>query len=263
MDTILKVENICKNFSFPLSFRELFRSGFKQRKIIRVLEDLSFTLERNKILCILGPNGAGKTTLLKIIATLVLPDKGEIFVNGNSEEDKIKETVGLLLEEERSLYWRLSGRQNLEFFAALYGLDRLSAEQRIQGLLGIFKVDYADKRFASYSTGMKKNFALMRALLHDPQLLLLDEPTKSLDYASALSLRSFIKDRLVKEQGKTVILTTHNMDEAADFADLFMILHQGKIYGLGTIEQLRNQVQNLQASLGQIFLKLTGSKENV
>ena len=127
----------------------------------------------------------------------------------------------------------------------------------------IVKIDYADKRFSSYSTGMKKNFALIRALLHNPQLLLLDEPTKSLDYTSALSLRSFIKDHLVKEQGKTVILTTHSMDEAIDFADLFMILHQGKIYGLGIIEQLRSQIQNPQASLGQIFLSLTGSNSNV
>jgi ABC-2 type transport system ATP-binding protein len=262
MDDILKVEGISKNFTSPFSLRELFFRDIKQRKTIRALQNLSFTLRRNKILCVLGPNGAGKTTLLKIIATLILPDEGKILVNGRFEEDEIKKTAGLLLEEERSLYWRLSGRQNLEFFAALYGFDRLKAGRRIQELLEIFKVDYADKRFASYSTGMKKNFALMRALLHNPQLLLLDEPTKSLDYASALSLRGFIKDRLVKEQGKTVVFTTHAMGEARDFADLFMIMHQGKIYGLGTLDELRGQIQNSQASLGQIFLKLAGSNEN-
>jgi ABC-2 type transport system ATP-binding protein len=104
---------------------------------------------------------------------------------------------------------------------------------------------------------MKKRFALMRALLHNPELLLLDEPTKSLDYTGGLNLRSFIKETLVKEKGKAVIFTTHQMEEALDFADLVMILHKGRLFAFGTLAQLRKKINNPNATLGQIFLKLT------
>ena len=257
MDYILKVEHITKDFTPPLSFRELLSLNLKGRSSTRALEDLSFLLERGKILGILGPNGAGKTTLLKIIATLILPDKGTISINGSQLEEEIKASVGLVLDEERSFYWRISGRENLEFFAALYGLSPKTAKARIDELLELFEVDYALKRFDSYSTGMKKRFALMRALLHNPELLLLDEPTKSLDYTGGLNLRSFIKETLVKEKGKAVIFTTHQMEEALDFADLVMILHKGRLFAFGTLAQLRKKINNPNATLGQIFLKLT------
>lgn len=254
---MLEVKGVTKDFMPPLSFTQLAKLDFKHRRPMRALEDVSFSLERGKILGILGPNGAGKTTLLKIIATLILPDKGGILVNGHNCEDKIKSTIGLVIEEERSFYWQLTGRQNLEFFATLYNLDKKTTKERISELFRLFEIDYADKRFSSCSTGMKRRFTLMRSLIHSPQLMLLDEPTKSLDYTTALELRNFIKDKLVKKEGKTAIFTTHNMDEASDICDLFIILHRGRVCGMGTQDQLRNQIGDRSASMGEIFIKLT------
>lgn len=260
MANFLEINNISKDFYPVLTFKQLLGLKFKRKKQIRALEDISFSLEKGKILAILGPNGAGKTTLLKIISTLILPDKGTFTVNGYCsprDEEKIKSSVGLILDEERSFYWRLTGRQNLEFFAGLYGFNKRGSDSRIIELLELFKIDYADKRFDSYSSGMKKRFALMRGLLHNPQLILMDEPTKSLDYTAAYNLRNFIKENLVKKHAKTVIFTTHHMDEALDFADLFMILHKGKSCGIGTLNDLRRKINNQEAGLDRIFLELT------
>ena len=259
MPSVLEVKSITKDFTAPLSFAQLVKFDFGHRPPTRALEDVSFSLERGKILGILGPNGAGKTTLLKIISTLILPDKGSISVNGHYREDEIKSSVGLVIEEERSFYWQLTGKQNLEFFAAMYGLDKKTAKDRIDGLFGLFGIDYAEKRFGKYSTGMKRRFALMRGLIHDPQLLLLDEPTRSLDHTTALELRNFIKEKLVGREGKTAIFTTHNMNEASDVCDLFIILNKGRIRAMGTQDQLRHQIGERSASMDEIFVKLTGA----
>lgn len=259
MNHILEINGLTKDFTPPLSFGKLIKLDFKHRKPTRALEDISFSLEKGKILGVLGPNGAGKTTILKILATLILPDKGSGEINGyrlGIDDDKIKSLIGLVSTQERSFYWRLTGRQNLEFFAVMYGLN--NPKEKIEELLDIFEIDYGDERFDSYSAGMKQRFALIRGMLNDPELLLLDEPLKSLDYTTASHLRSFIKENLVRKRGKTVIFTTHNMDEALDFCDLFMILDRGRLYAFGTLEELRRKVNDPEAGLGDIFLQLIG-----
>ena len=258
MKHILDVNRLTKDFIPPLSFSKLIKLDFKHRKPTRALEDVSFSLEKGRILGVLGPNGAGKTTLLKIIATLILPDKGSVVVNGHRlgiDDDKIKSFIGMVSSQERSFYWRLTGRQNLEFFALMYNLE--NAKDKIEESFNLFEIDYQNDRFDSYSTGMKQKFALMRGLLNDPELLLLDEPARSLDYTTALNLRNFIKENLVRKKGKTVIFTTHNMDEALDFCDLFIILHKGRLYAIGTLDELRKKVNNHTAPLGEVFVKLT------
>jgi ABC-2 type transport system ATP-binding protein len=263
MDTILEVSHLSKDFYPPLVFSQLLRLNFKQRKPVHALRDISFSLPKGRVLGILGPNGAGKTTLLKILSTLILPDKGTVSVHGltlGKDEEKIKACVGLVLDEERSFYWRLTGRQNLEFFGTLFGLDKVSLGSRINELLELFEIEYADKRFDSYSTGMRRRLALTRAVLHDPALLLLDEPTKSLDFTSSLNLRKFIKESLVRSQGKTAIFTTHVMEEASGLADFFMVLNQGRLCGWGTLEELREKIDRPRASLSEIFLGLTGGR---
>jgi ABC-2 type transport system ATP-binding protein len=260
MGPILEVKNLGKDFYPPLTFSRWSRRPLKQGLPVRALKEVSFCLSKGQVLGILGPNGAGKTTLLKILSTLILPDKGTACLDGWSlgkDDEKIKSCVGLALDEERSFYWRLTGRQNLEFFAALHGLDKTILKNRIEELLDLFKVDYADKRFDTYSTGMKRNFALIRALLHDPDLLYLDEPMKSLDYISSLALRNLIKEDLVRSKGKTVLFTTHVMEEAGDLADRFMILDQGRLCGWGSLEELREKTGKSGASLSEIFLKCT------
>ena len=257
---MLKVNNITKDFIAPFSLRGLATLDFGSHSFTRALDDVSFALSKGSVLAVLGPNGAGKTTLLKVISTLILPEKGTVEVNGWSlgkDDEKIKSYLGLVASCERSFYWRLTGRQNLEFFAAMYGLSDKNFLLRIDELQQTFKIDYLDNRFDSYSTGMQQKLGLMRSLLHDPQLLLLDEPTKSLDYTSACDLRNFIKEQLVKVQKKTIIFTTHHMQEAMDFGDLFMILDQGKILALGALEDLRAIVKDKSATLEQIFVRLT------
>jgi ABC-2 type transport system ATP-binding protein len=261
LEIMLEAANITKNFIPPISFSRLARLDFGRSPAVRALDNVSFSLPEGSVLAILGPNGAGKTTLLKILSTLIVPDSGTATVNGfrlGKEDDMIKGSIGLVTSSERGFYPRLTGKQNLEFFAALYGLYGGRSGSRIKELCRLFGIDYENRRFDSYSTGMQQNYALMRALLSDPKLLLLDEPTKSLDYTAALGLRTFIKERLVKEQKKAVVFTTHHMDEALDFADLFLILNKGKVYAFGTLDQLRKKAEDPTATLGEIFVRLTG-----
>lgn len=259
---ILEVSHITKEFRQPFSLSSILRPKDAPQAPTAALKDVSFSLTQGKILGVLGPNGAGKTTLLKIISTLILPEKGRVTVDGyrlGRDDEKIKSVIGMALDEERSFYWRLSGRQNLDFFATLYGLNKHSAQKRINELLELFEIDYADKRFDSYSTGMKRRFSLARSLIHNPKIILLDEPTQSLDYPTAFHLRTFVREKLVRAQDKTVLFTTHHMDEAIDFADLFLILHKGTIRGIGTLNELRKLANNPSASLGEIFLGLVGA----
>jgi ABC-2 type transport system ATP-binding protein len=228
--------------------------------LTRALDDVSFDLAQGLTLAVLGPNGAGKTTLLKVLATLILPEKGTVEINGwklGRDDERIKGCVGLVASCERSFYWRLTGRQNLEFFAAMCGLYGRNMQSRIEELRELFKIDFLDKRFDSYSTGMQQKCGLLRAMLHDPAVLLFDEPTKSLDYQAADELRNFIKNDLVKKQKKTVIFTTHHLNETMDFADRFLVLYQGKIRAFGSLEELQTQIKDPTAALERIFVQLT------
>ncbi|MBN1527388.1 MAG: ABC transporter ATP-binding protein [Candidatus Omnitrophica bacterium] len=260
MKKMIEAQNITKDFRPPVSLRQIFRPGPGTLGTTRALDDISFSLESGKLLCVLGPNGAGKTTLLKIIAGLILPDMGALTVDGlihERDDERIRSMIGLSSFHEKGFYWRLTGRQNLEFFAAMYGLDSRAARERLKKLFGLFGVTYQNKRFDAYSAGMKQKIAIIRALLNDPRLLLFDEPTKSLDYGSSFRLMHLIKDTLVGKEGKTVIFTTHHMDEAAEFAHVFLILHNGRLLDAGTIDELRQRVNKPAASLGEIYVSLT------
>ncbi len=262
---LLKIEHIKKTFTPPLSYRDMLKFNFKSNRCITALDDVSFNVEKGRIIAILGPNGAGKTTLLKIISTLILPDKGQVTVLGRyivgKDDEKIKTLIGLVYSQERNFYWRLTGKQNLEFFASLYGFNKEKTTSVLKNLFKLFEIDYANRRFDSYSAGMKQKFSLMRAMLHNPEILLLDEPTKSLDYATARHIKNFIKEKLVKAQNKTVLLTTHHMDEAAEFCDYFIILDKGIIRAAGSLLELRQRVNNTSASIGDIFLKICSQNQ--
>ena len=258
----IRIEHLGKDFYPAFSFSKLLKLNFKRETPTKALKNITFSLEKGRILGILGTNGAGKTTLLKIISTLILPDQGAVHIKNyrlGENDNEIKSLVGLVCSQERNFYWRLNGRQNLEFFAHLYGLDIKTANSRMNELFSIFQIDSQTqkKRFDTYSTGLKQKFALIRTLLNNPELLLLDEPTKSLDYKVALEFRSFIKEILVGKQGKAVMLATHNMQEAKDLCQEFIILHKGKIQAKGTLEELRRNTNNPEASLEEIFLILT------
>jgi len=252
MNNVVEVYNVSKDFISPGLF-------WKSRKTVSALNNVSLSIEKGGCLGLLGPNGAGKTTLLKTISTLILPDKGEVTVcrhSLNKDDEKIRSLIGLLITDERSFYWRLTGRHNLEFFASLYGLNKKEAGKRIDRLFSLFKIDYANRRFDSYSTGMKRKFALARALLHEPAVLLLDEPTRSLDFNSSQELRELVKK--LSEEDTTIILATHDMAEAESLCDSFAILHNGRIKKTGTLKQLLQTSQAApSAGLSEVYLKLT------
>ena len=227
------------------------------------VEGVSLTVPTGSVLAILGPNGAGKTTLLRILAGLVLPSVGTAQICGLDviqEEGRARGLVGVSLGDDRSLYWRLSGRRNLDFFAALHGLSRGEARQRIDELGNLLEIPL-DQSVQANSSGIRQRILIARALLHDPSVLLLDEPTKSLDPASAQGLRSFIRERLARDFGKTVVIATHNLPEAELLGDEIAIMKRGRIRGCGTLDVLRSVAGLATGSLEDVFHQLT--KERV
>ncbi len=231
-----------KTFARRRPLGELLRHPFRRPEKIRALRGVDLQVRPGEIFGLLGPNGAGKTTLLKILCCLVLPDAGRATIHGHetTHEKRVKPLIGLVNTDERSFYWRLSGRENLRFFAVLYDVPRESTETRIGELLELVDMSRAaDQRFAEYSAGMKQRLAIARALLHDPPVLMMDEPTRSLDPAASLHLRSFIGQELRTRAAKTIVLATHNLAEADSLCDRLAILVEGRIRETGTPAEIR------------------------
>jgi ABC-2 type transport system ATP-binding protein len=231
-----------KSFAKKRSLKELLTAPFTPPERVHALRGVDLHVKTGEIFGLLGPNGAGKTTLLKILSCLVLPDAGRAELHGCDvrQENKVKFRLGLVHSDERSFYWRLSGRDNLRFFARLYDVPGKRIDSRIDELLR--KVDLteaAPRRFSDYSSGMKQRLAIARALLHDPPILLMDEPTRSLDPAASLSLRALIRDELKGRDGKTVLLATHNLREAEALCDRIAILVSGTVRQIGTVAEVR------------------------
>ena len=201
---------------------------------VQALNGVDLTVAPGEIVSLLGPNGAGKSTLLRILATTVLPDGGTATVTGFDvvrHPRQVRQSLGIALGDERSWYWRLSGRKNLEFFAMLYGYSRRQAAARAAELLDQLDLTQAaDRRFDSYSTGMRMRLSLGRALLPDPPVLLLDEPTRSLDPVAAASFRERVAS-LARDRAKSILLTTHDLHEAAGLAHRIAVLVRGRIVG--------------------------------
>jgi ABC-2 type transport system ATP-binding protein len=237
----IRVESLAKRYPVFRGFRDLVRHPFG-RRAVTALDGLDLRIERGRVFCLLGPNGAGKTTLIKILATLVLPDGGRAFVDGRdvaAEAGEAKRAVGYAVNDERSFYWRLTGRQNLEFFGALYGLRGAARARRIAEVLELAGLAAAaDLRFNGYSTGMRQMLAFGRALLADAAILLVDEPTRSLDPQAADRVRTFLREELAGKQGKTVLWATHDLGEAADHADDIAVISRGRIRLAGSATSL-------------------------
>jgi ABC-2 type transport system ATP-binding protein len=226
------------------SFGNIF--GVLKRKkgsYIEALRGVDLQVKKGEVLGLLGPNGAGKTTLIKILCTLVIHDEGFAYINGidvKKEPGKVLKPLQAVLPESRGFTWRLSGRQNLAFYALLYGLRDREAEERINYLLELTGLkDRADDGYQRYSTGMQRKLLLCRALLRETQVLLFDEPTVGLDPTSAMEFRHLLRDKLAREEGKTIVLSTHNLPEAQDICDRIAILDRGKISMCDTPEHIR------------------------
>lgn len=212
---------------------------------ITAVSDVTLTVSTGELFGLLGPNGAGKTTLVKMLCTLIRPGAGEARVAGHSlaEAGAIRARVGLVVSDERSFYWRLSGRRNLAFFAAMHGLHGAAAGRRIGRLLAEVELEEAAERpFRTYSSGMRQRLAIARALLHRPRILFLDEPSRSLDPTATGRLHALIR-RLQREWELTVFLITHDLAEAEKLCDRVALMHRGRIRTIGSPAALRERLR--------------------
>ncbi len=215
------------------------------RTRFRAVDGIDLRVETGEIFGLLGPNGAGKTTTMKMLSTLLEPTAGTITVLGfdaAKEPRKVRARLGAMLSGERSLYWKLTARENLEYFAALYHVPPSETRARIERSLDVVKLsDRAEDYVERYSTGMRQRLALARALLPDPPLVILDEPTVGLDPQSARDLRDRVRE--LRAQGRTVLLTTHYMDEADQLCDRVAIIDEGRIVALDAPAVLKRTVR--------------------
>ncbi len=209
-----------------------------------VLQDIGFSVKEGKILALVGPNGAGKTTLLKTIASLIIPTGGKALVCGHdviTNPGQTKKMIGFVPSEERSFYWRLSARQNLKFFASLHNIHGKERNSKVNAALeAVGLEDKGHIRFREYSTGMKQALGIARGMLHDPPVLLLDEPTRSLSPDVAGKVRKLIHKKAGKE-GKTILIASHNLKEVEELADRIAIIHHGVITALSSLSDLKTR----------------------
>jgi len=228
-----------------------FGSSITKRKeafSVTAVDHLNLEIRKGELFGLLGPNGAGKTTLVKILCTLLPPDEGQAYVNGfdvTRETMDVRRSLGTLFSiGERGVFWRLNGYRNLEFFSAIYNVPRRKRHERIMQVLDLVGLkDKAFEHYQKYSGGMKRKLALARALLPDPPILLLDEPTVGLDVMSSKSLREFIRKNLSKEAGKTVLYTTHYVEEASQICDRVGILNRGRLVACDTPNAIKDIVK--------------------
>jgi len=226
------------------------RTSFFRRpnRTVTAVDKLNLEIRKGELFGLLGRNGAGKTTLVKILCTLLPPDEGTASVNGFDvvkQSMQVKQSIGTIFSVgERGFFWRLTGYGNLEFYAAVYNVPRRGRRERIMEALDLVGMkDNAFEVFQKYSGGMKRKLALARALLPDPPILLLDEPTTGLDVVSSRNIREFIRNDLSRKAGKTVLYTTHYIEEAAQICDRIAIMHKGQLIALGTPESLKGMAK--------------------
>ncbi len=243
MEYSIEICNLTKKYPLVKRYKDIIFHPFKQEKMT-ALQDVSFSVNKGELFGLLGPNGAGKTTLLKILATLILPDKGTVKVNGldvEKQSSQVRRSIGFVVTEERSFYWRLTGWQNLEFFATLNNIRRKDTKERLEKILTLVGLEKdAHRMFKDYSAGMKQRLSIARGLLSEPDILIMDEPTRSLDPTAAKNLREFIKDDLVLTQGKTVCLSTHNLYDAENLCSRISILHKGRLIACDTPNKIKS-----------------------
>jgi ABC-2 type transport system ATP-binding protein len=233
----------------------------RKKKEIDAVSDISFSVGKGELFGLLGPNGAGKTTTVKMLTTLLMPTAGTAIVGGHDvtkQPRDVQRRIGFIFGGERGLYWRLSGEDNLRYFASLYHVDPDVARRRIPALLELVGLEgRGNERVEGYSRGMKQRLHVARTLLHDPPILFLDEPTIGLDPVGARDFRQVISD--LKTEGKTILLTTHYMYEADLLCERIGVIDSGRIVALDSPQELKKVVSDLAV----IELELFGAPDSV
>jgi ABC-2 type transport system ATP-binding protein len=242
-ESAISIRNLSKTYPSPFRrVRAFFRRPVKDP--VEALRDVTFDVRSGEIFGLIGRNGAGKTTLTKIVATLVQPTTGSVSVLGDDSvlhDERVRHKIGLATAEERSFYWRLTAEQNLMFFARLHGLSDGTAKQRMRHLFGKLELEeVARRRFGEMSTGNKQRLAVARAMLSHPPVLLLDEPTRSLDPLAAARMRELIRSLAQQDPPVTIFLTSHNLAEVETLCQRVAIISRGRIRAIDTPQQLRS-----------------------
>lgn len=237
------------------------KHGFLKRttRATEAVRGISFQVEKGELFGLLGPNGAGKTTTVKMLSTLLIPTSGSIHILGQDilqHTTEVRKHIGFTFGGARGLYGRLTGIENLRYFAELYAMSPQQTRKRIDELLGLVGLqDRGNDRVETYSSGMQQRLHLARALLHDPELIFLDEPTVGIDPVGARELRATIKQ--LKAQGKTILLTTHYMAEADELCDRIAIIKQGQIVALDSPSSLKGKMTR------DSYIELKTTSENL
>ena len=239
-DTIVRMEGLSKRFPVRRAWKDSLRrtGGGEWTEVVR---DVRCEIRAGECFGLLGPNGAGKTTLFKMLATMVLPDAGTASIGGFDlvrDAAEVRRLLTPVIADERSLYWRISARENLRLFASLHGLHGSAAADRIAELLATVELADSQKMVGMFSSGMKQRLLIARALISRPRILLLDEPTRSLDPISARALREFLRTEIAGRQGCTIFLATHSTEEALELCDRVAVLDRGRIRAIGAAATL-------------------------
>jgi ABC-2 type transport system ATP-binding protein len=238
---IISVRDVTMRFPIAKRYRELALHPFRPRRTFTALANATLEIEQGDRIAVMGPNGAGKTTLLKLIGGLLLPTEGEIVVNGFStlhRNSAARKSVGFMLNEERSFFWRLSAVENLEFFGALDNLSGADLRNRIRELIGLVGLEQAaDKPISSYSSGMKQRLAMARGLIAEPGVLILDEPTRALDPVACEEICELIMSRIYRDSGKTLLIATHRPEEAMLLCNKVLVIDKGCARAFASMEE--------------------------
>ena len=242
---MLRVENLTKKF-----------------KKVTAVDNVSFEVNPGEIIGLLGENGAGKTTTLRMLATMLKPTSGNAMIDGYNIIDnpnKIRERIGILFGGDVALYDRLTGRENMIYFAKLNGMSDLEADQAVNKITSELEMsDYIDRPVGKYSRGMKQKVSLARSIIHQPDVMLFDEPSTGLDVLSSKLIHDFILK--CKKDHKAIVFSSHNMYETEKLCDRIIIIHKGKIVASGTIEQLKKDYQK--DSLEDLFIECIGGMQD-
>ena len=218
---------------------------------------VSIRVRRGTIFGLLGPNGAGKSTLLRMVCTLLRPTSGRAYVEGfdvEREPNSVRRIIGVV-QEKLLLYPVLTAKENLELFGRLYGIDGEELRRKVRDLLEEVKLwGFRDKPVGTFSTGMRQRLNIVRALIHDPRVIILDEPTNTLDPQSVRWVRDYVKG--LKERGLTVIVTTHDMHEAEELSEELAIMDRGQVLDVGPVNELKSKYHA--STVEDVFLELTG-----
>ncbi|KNF08291.1 ABC-type Na+ transport system, ATPase component [Gottschalkia purinilytica] len=234
----------------------------KKFKDFEAVKNVSFKVEKGKVFGLLGENGAGKTTTLRLLSTMLKPTSGTANIGGYDlvkNPEGVRSKIGILFGGETGLYDRLTARENMEYFGLLNGMSKTDINKRIKELSDILDMnEYIDRRVGKFSKGMKQKVAIARSIVHSPEIMLFDEPTSGLDVTVTRLVHGFIKS--LKEEGKTIIFSSHHMDEVEKLCDSVGIINKGKIVYVGTLDELKNKYDK---DLEEIFVELVGDKSAI